>query len=78
MAKIKEEQLKQIVESQKELNQIVNQIGSLEANKHSLLHKLAGVNKDIEKLKVELEKEYGQINIDLSTGEYTIIEKEEK
>jgi len=78
MAKIKEEQLKQIVESQKELNQIVNQIGSLEANKHSLLHKLAGVNEDIEKLKVELEKEYGQINIDLSTGEYTIIEKEEK
>jgi len=78
MAKIKEEQLKQIVELQKELNQIVNQIGSLEANKHSLLHKLAGVNEDIEKLKAELEKEYGQINIDLSTGEYTIIEKEEK
>jgi len=78
MAKIKEEQLKQIVDLQKELNQIVNQIGSLEANKHSLLHKLAGVNEDIEKLKVELEKEYGQVNIDLSTGEYTIIEKEEK
>ena len=78
MAKIKEEQLKQVVDLQKELNQIVNQIGSLEANKHSLLHKLAGVNEDIEKLKAELEKEYGQINIDLSTGEYTIIEKEEK
>tara|TARA_A100001391_G_scaffold90115_1_gene59526 strand:+ start:424 stop:660 length:237 start_codon:yes stop_codon:yes gene_type:complete len=78
MAKIKEEQLKQIVDLQKELNQIVNQIGSLEANKHSLLHKLAGVNEDTEKLKVELEKEYGQVNIDLSTGEYTIIEKEEK
>jgi len=78
MAKIKDEQLKQIVDLQKELNQIINQIGFLEANKHSLLHKLAGVNEDIEKLKVELEKEYGQVNIDLSTGEYTIIEKEEK
>jgi hypothetical protein len=38
---------------------------------------MAGVNKDIEGLKVELEKEYGSVNINLETGEYTEIEKNE-
>ncbi len=76
MAKIKEEQLKEIVDLQKELNTVVNQIGSLEANKHSLLHKLAGINEDTEKVKAKLEEEYGQVNIDLSTGEYEVIQKE--
>ena len=32
---------------------------------------------EIEATKVELEEEYGSINIDLKTGEYTIIEKED-
>jgi hypothetical protein len=76
MAKIKEEQLKEVVDLQKELNTIVNQIGSLEAIKHALLHKLAGVNEDTEKVKAKLEEEYGKVNIDLSTGEYKPIEKE--
>jgi len=41
------------------------------------LHDLAGVNKDIENLKKELEEEYGAININLEDGSYTEIEKEE-
>ena len=50
----------------------------MEANKHSLLHKIATVNEGIEKTKQDLEKEYGNISIDLKTGEYTIIETEEE
>jgi len=76
MAKIKEEQLKEIVDLQKELNTIVNQIGSLEANKHALLHKIAGINEVIEDTKKQLEEKYGSINIDLETGTYTEIEDE--
>ena len=33
------EELKTITDQQKELGQVLNQIGQLEANKHSLLHK---------------------------------------
>ena len=40
------------------------------------MHEIAGVNKDVEEFKKDLEEEYGAINIDMSTGEYTIIEKE--
>ena len=75
--KIKEEQLKIIQEQQKELNSIMHNVGVLEAQKHGLLHKFAGINQEVEDMKVELEKEYGAVNINLETGEYTKI-KEEK
>jgi len=74
--KIKEEQLATIKEQQIKLNELLNQIGVLEANKHGLLHELAGVNKDIEDYKSVLEKEYGAININLEDGTYTDIEEE--
>ena len=71
------EELKQIKDQQTELGQVVNQIGQLEASKHALLHKIAGINQNIEETKKQLEEKYGSINIDLETGTYTEIEKED-
>jgi hypothetical protein len=39
---------------------------------------MAGINQDIEALKKELEEEYGSVNINLETGEYTPIEEEKE
>tara|TARA_Y100000996_G_C21974706_1_gene417941 strand:- start:203 stop:445 length:243 start_codon:yes stop_codon:yes gene_type:complete len=77
MAKITEEQLEIIVKHQEELGAILNNIGVLETQKHALLHKVAEVNEELEKYKAALEEEYGKINIDLKTGEYTEIKEEE-
>ena len=44
----------------------------------ALLHKQAGLNQEIEDFKAELEKEYGAITIDIETGTYTEIVKEEE
>ena len=78
MAKsITAEELKQVKEQQSELGTVVNQIGQLEANKHSLLHKIAGINEGIEETKKQLEEKYGSININLEDGTYTKIEKED-
>ena len=74
--KIKEEQLKVIQDQQRELNAIMHEVGVLETQKHGLLHKFADLNKEVEDVKSELNKEYGEININLETGEYTEIEKE--
>ena len=71
------EELKTIKEQQAELSTVVNQIGQLEANKHSLLHKIAGINEGIEDTKKQLEETYGSININLEDGTYTEIEKED-
>ena len=76
--KIKEDQLKKIQEQQAAVTKILNEVGYLEANKHGLLHELAGVNQQIEDFKGELEKEYGAININLEDGTYAAIEKEEE
>ncbi len=76
MAKITEEQLENVVKTNKELEDIVLEVGILESKKHGLLHKVAEVNKVLEEQKVELEKEYGKISIDLKTGEYTEITEE--
>jgi len=75
--KITEEQLNKIKEQQSKLNEVINEIGVLETTKHSHLHHIAEINKDIEEFKNELEKEYGAININLEDGTYTPIEKKE-
>ena len=74
--KIKEEELKTIQEQQKKLNELVNNIGLLESQKHGLLHEIAGVNKEVEDYKEVLEAEYGAINIDLEDGTYTEIKED--
>ena len=75
--KIKEEELKTIIEQQEKVNSILTQVGYLESQKHGLLHELAGVNQDIEEFKKVLEKEYGAVNINLEDGTYTKVEQEE-
>jgi hypothetical protein len=75
--KIKEEQLEIIKKQQEDLNIILNNVGYLSAQKHGLLHQFGEKNKEVDAFKHELEQEYGAININVATGEYTIIEKEE-
>lgn len=78
MNKISKEHLETIQEQQTKLNQILNQVGYLEAQKHGLLHEFGEINKNVEDFKSVLEAEYGQININVETGEYTPIEQEEE
>lgn len=72
--KIREEELSKIKEQQLKLQTVVNEIGLIESKKHQLLHLVGTINEEIEEFKKELEKEYGSININLETGEYTEIE----
>ena len=77
-AKITDEQLKEIKETQGKVNQILNQIGFVEIQKSALKVEFSKENEKAEEVKKKLEEEYGAINIDLQTGEYTIVEVEDK
>jgi len=77
MNKISEEHLKTIQDQQRKLNNLLNQIGYVSAQKHGLLHEFGEVNRETEDFKSVLEAEYGQVNINVETGEYTAIETEE-
>ena len=77
MNKISEEQLEKIVSQKKKLDQLVLNIGAIETQKHFLLHEVAEVEKVMSEIKLELENEYGAVSINLETGEYSEIEKED-
>lgn len=74
--KITSEQLERISTDQKNLLAMLSNIGILESQKHAILHNLATLNESIENFKLELENEYGAVNISLEDGSYTVIEKE--
>ena len=74
--KITEKELKTIQEQQTNLNQILHRVGLIEAQKHGLLHDFGKINEEVEEVKSELEKKYGQVNINVEDGTYTEIEQE--
>ena len=77
MAKITDEQLKQLQEQVNTINQNQLQIGNLETQKHSLIHNGVELQNQLKGIQDELEKEYGKVTINISTGEYEDIKKEE-
>ena len=75
--KITEEELKNLQESQARMNQALSQVGLIEARKHSLLHSIADLNKELETTKKNLEEKYGSVNINLEDGSYEEVKQEE-
>ena len=76
--KITEEELKKVVTFQNELAKAVQDVGILEAEKHAVLHRVAGLNQDQGKLKQELEEKYGSVSINLQDGSYEEIKSEKE
>ena len=75
---IKPEQLKAIKDQQAKLQNAFMDIGYIESKKHEALQIQAEAAEVLEATKKELEEEYGQINIDLTDGSYTVIEKKDE
>lgn len=76
MSKITEEQLKTLQEQEGKKNAIKHDLGLLETQKHALLHAFANIQEEQDKLKVQLEDEYGKINVNLEDGSYEVIPEE--
>ncbi len=53
--KITEKELSTIIGHRSKINELMQQIGVLEANKHAGLHEVAEVNKEINEFKESLE-----------------------
>ena len=77
-AMITEEQLKTVNDQQVKLNELLRNIGILESQKQTVYKAVLEISKEIDETKAELEKEYGQVNIDLKDGSYTEVEKKDE
>lgn len=71
MSNITEEQLKTLNELLAKKERMLLVIGDLEAQKHVQLHGLGEIEKTFNEFTSELSKEYGDVNIDVKTGEIT-------
>lgn len=71
MSSITEEQLKTLNELLAKKERTLLVIGDLEAQKHVQLHGLGEIEKTFNEFTSELSKEYGDVNIDVKTGEIT-------
>lgn len=69
MKKLEEKELNQLTECISKINSLQIQIGGIEAQKHELLHTISSASNDLAELQKELEKKYGKVSIDISTGE---------
>ena len=71
---ISKNHLEKLTTNQAKISEAITSIGRIEAEKHRLLHYLADLNMAMEDVKKELEAEYGNVTIDLTTGEYKLNE----
>ena len=76
--KITEEELKQIQAQVQVRSQLINDIGSVEAEKHRLLHALSNVLEKTKETADGLEEKYGKVNINLEDGSYEVVEEEKE
>ena len=74
--KIKKEELEKLQGIVNKLNQIQSQLGLIEMQKHELLHAVVEVQNDLKNNRAELEKEYGNVSINITDG--TITEKDKE
>ena len=74
--KITEEELKTIKGQQQQIQNVVFDLGSVEARKIELSDVLKQVNAALTNTKKELEEKYGQVNIDLKDGYFKEIVEE--
>ena len=78
MSKIKKKELEKLQELIKQLNQVQSQIGSIEIQKHGLLHQSSDLQNGLKKLQDELEETYGKVSINVQDGAYEEITEEDE
>ena len=66
--KITDEQLAKVQDTVNNINRAQLEIGSIELKKHELLHSIAGLRDELTSMQVELEKEYGTFDINITDG----------
>tara|TARA_R100001224_G_scaffold91771_1_gene61055 strand:- start:1330 stop:1578 length:249 start_codon:yes stop_codon:yes gene_type:complete len=75
--KIKKDQLELITDQQKKLNELLRGLGILDVQQMNIHSQIKELNDEIENTKLELEKEYGKVNINLEDGSYTAIKEKD-
>ena len=74
---IKTEELSKLQNLSTILKTTQTQIGTVEVQKHTLLHRFDLLSQELNKFKSELQESYGKININIEDGSYETIKEDE-
>ena len=66
--KIKEEQLAKLQELVNQINQLQLELGQVESRKYDVIAAIPAVRKELTEFQNELEKEYGNVSINIQDG----------
>ena len=75
--KLNEEQIKQVQQVISLSNKIKLELGNISVRQHTLLHEMDTVNKQISEINQSLEKEYGNVDVDIATGTIRYLDDEQ-
>ena len=67
--KLKEEELNELKTIVDKVNSVQIQIGGIELQKHDLLHNMQKLQEELNAVQQELLKTYGNVSVDIQTGE---------
>ncbi len=73
MSKLKKEELSRAQELTSRYNESVQQIGLLHVAQQDVMANVGAMKLELDKLKKELQDSYGDVEVDLKTGEITEI-----
>ena len=66
--KITDEQLKKVQDTVNSINRTQLEIGSMEIQKHEMMHNIAGLRDELTLLQTEFQKDYGTFDINIQDG----------
>lgn len=72
--KLTEKELTSLQEAVQKVNGLQMQIGGLETQKHELLHAIGQAVQEMNTLQGELKETYGDVSIDINTGDIKEVE----
>lgn len=76
MAKLKKDELSKVQDLTKKYNDSVHQLGMLQINQQEIIKYNETLREELEVVKKELQESYGDVEINLSDGEITEVEKD--
>ena len=69
--KITDEELKELQDQVSRINSAQLRLGGIESQKHTLVHGINAMQKEVQDTQVKLEEKYGKVSINITTGEIT-------
>ena len=76
--KITDQELKELQDQVNKINSAQLRLGGIESQKHTLVHGINAMQKEVQDMQVKLEEKYGKVSIDITDGTIQQIPEDEQ